>query len=141
MKVHKQLIVPDRVRRPPSDGWSWIDRRFFREYGDRLERDAILLYVFLISVGDKDGLSYYGDNRIADILHMTEVAVVRARDELQFQDLLAYQFPLYQVLALPQPQCRTSASTPTAIGDIMRQVLAQHDDDAMPLRIRRGFTR
>jgi len=141
MKVHKQLIVPDRVRRPPSDGWSWIDRRFFREYGDRLDHDAILLYVFLTTVGDRDGLSYYGDDRIAGLLRMTEAAVARARDELQFQDLVAYQFPLYQVLALPQPQRRTSASTPTAIGDIMRQVLARHDDDAMPLRLRRGFTR
>ncbi len=141
MKVHKQPIVPDRVRRPPSDGWSWIDRRFLREYGDRLERDAILLYVFLISVGDKDGLSYYGDDRIAGLLRMTEAGVVQARDELQFHDLVAYQFPLYQVLALPQPQNRASTSTPTAIGDIMREVLAGHEDAAMPLRRRGGFTR
>ena len=45
MRVPKQAILTDRVRRPPSDGWSWIDRRFFREYAERLEHDTLLLYL------------------------------------------------------------------------------------------------
>jgi hypothetical protein len=141
MRVPKQAILTDRVRRPPSDGWSWIDRRFFREYAERLEHDTLLLYFFLISVGDKDGLSYYGDERIAGQLRMTEAAVIRARDELLFQDLVAYQFPLYQVLALPRREVRTTTSAPTAIGDIMRQLLARPEEGVLPRQERRGLAR
>jgi len=99
--VRKQVLLPDRVRRPPSDGWSWIDRRFLREHAPRLSHDAILLYFFLAAVSDKDGLSFYGDASIAVRLRMGEMAVVRARDELVAADLLAYRAPLAQVLSLP----------------------------------------
>jgi hypothetical protein len=34
--IHKELLIPDRVRRPPREGWSWIDRRFLREHAARL---------------------------------------------------------------------------------------------------------
>jgi len=32
---------------PPTDGWSWIDRRFLREHAGRLSHEAIVLYFFL----------------------------------------------------------------------------------------------
>ena len=63
--IHKQILVPDRVRRPPTEGWSWIDRRFLREHAPRLSHEAIVLYFFLAAVSDKDGLSFYGDASIA----------------------------------------------------------------------------
>ena len=53
--IHKHILVPDRVRRPPPDGWSWIDRRFLREHAPRLSHEAIILYFFLAAVSDKDG--------------------------------------------------------------------------------------
>ena len=99
--IHKQVLVPDRVRRPPTAGWSWIDRRFLRERAPRLTHEAIVLYFFLAAVSDKDGLSFYGDASIAVRLRMTEAAVVRARDELVAEDLVAYRAPLVQVLSLP----------------------------------------
>ena len=34
MIVKKRVLLPDRRRRLPSRGWSWIDRRFLREYAD-----------------------------------------------------------------------------------------------------------
>ena len=63
--IQKHLLVPDRVRRPPREGFSWIDRRFLREYAARLTGDAILLYFFLAAVADKQGLSYYSEASIA----------------------------------------------------------------------------
>lgn len=129
MKVKKYLIVPDRIRRPPPEGWSWIDRRFFREYAQRLHHHAILLYVFLISVGDKDGLSYYSDSTIASRFRIPEHAITGARDELLLEDLVAYEHPLYQVLALPQRSARRTPSEPTVIADIMREVL-EHGGEA-----------
>jgi hypothetical protein len=42
-KIQKKLLLPDRVRRPPEEGFSWVDRRFLQDYAPRLSRDAILL--------------------------------------------------------------------------------------------------
>jgi hypothetical protein len=99
--IEKQVLVPDRVRRPPGAGWSWIDRRFLREHASRLSHEAIVVYLFLAAVSDQKGLSFYSDASIAVRLRMGEQAVVRARDELVREDLVAYRVPLTQVLSLP----------------------------------------
>jgi len=102
--THKRILVADRVRRPPADGFSWIDRRFLHEFAGRLTHDAIVLYFFLAAVSDKHGLSYWKDATMAVRLRMPEEAVVSARDELLHQDLVAYHSPLTQVLSLPVPR-------------------------------------
>ena len=104
MTVHKRILIENRVRHLPADGFSWIDRRFLREFAARLSGDAVFLYFFLAAVSDKHGLSYYADTTLAARLRIGEVAVVRARDELIAADLVAYQPPLTQVLSLPAPR-------------------------------------
>jgi hypothetical protein len=99
--IKKKLLVPDRVRRPPDEGFSWLDRRFLREHASKLTGDAILLYFFLAAVSDKQGLSFYSDTTIAVRLRMREQTVVEAREELITYDLVAYRAPLTQVLSLP----------------------------------------
>ena len=74
--IQKQLLVPDRVRRPPREGWSWIDRRFLKQHASRLSHEAILLYFFLAAVSDRNGLSFYSDTSTALRLRMGEQAVV-----------------------------------------------------------------
>ena len=101
--THKRILVADRVRQPPTSGFSWIDRRFLREFATRLSHDAIVLYFFLAAVSDKHGLSYWRDATVAVRLRMPERAVAAARDELLTHDLVAYQTPLTQVLSLPKP--------------------------------------
>ncbi len=91
--IEKKLLVPDRVRRPPKEGFSWIDRRFLREHAARLTGDAVMLYFFLAAVSDKQGLSFYSDSTIAVRLRMREQAVVEAREELITHDLVAYRSP------------------------------------------------
>ena len=110
MSVRKRILAKERVRKPPSEGWSWIDRRFLRDHASRLSHDAILLYFFLAAVSDKQGLSFYGDSTIAVRLRMREQTVVEAREELITHDLVAYQSPLTQVLSLP-PQRRLIPGT------------------------------
>jgi hypothetical protein len=100
--IQKQVLVPDRVRRPPREGWSWTDRRFLREHAPRLSHEAIFLYLFLAAVSDQKGLSFYNDASIAIRLRIGEQVVVRARDELVREDLVAYRTPLTQVLSLPE---------------------------------------
>ena len=99
--IEKRILIADRVRRPPREGFSWIDRRFLREFASKLTGDAILLYFFLSAVSDKDGLSFYSDSSIAVRLRMREEHVVAAREDLLTHDLVAYQLPLTQVLSLP----------------------------------------
>jgi hypothetical protein len=99
--IEKRILIADRVRRPPREGFSWIDRRFLREFASKLSGDAILLYFFLSAVSDKDGLSFYSDSSIAVRLRMREEHVVTAREDLLTHDLVAYQPPLTQVLSLP----------------------------------------
>jgi hypothetical protein len=118
--INKQVLVADRVRRPPREGWSWIDRRFLRDHASRLSHEAILLYFFLAAVSDKHGLSFYRDATIAVRLRMEEQAVVRAREELVSEDLVAYRLPLTQVLSLRPPALVRRGGGLQQLGDIFR---------------------
>ena len=117
--IQKQVLVRDRVRRPPREGWSWIDRRFLREHASRLSHEAIFVYLFLAAVSDQEGLSFYNDASIAVRLRMGEQAVVRARDELVREDLVAYRAPLTQVLSLPD-RSRVSRGGLTSLSEMFR---------------------
>jgi len=99
--IQKHVLVADRVRRPPGEGFSWVDRRFLREFASRLSGDAVFLYLFLAAVSDRQGLSFYRDTTLAVRLRMREEAVVAAREELLTHDLIAFHPPLTQVLSLP----------------------------------------
>jgi hypothetical protein len=99
--TQKRILLADRLRRPPATGWSWVDRRFLREHGDYLSRDATLLYLFLAAVADRHGLSFYSDHTLSSRLHLSPQAVAQARQELLDRDLIAQQLPLVQVLSLP----------------------------------------
>ena len=101
--IAKRILVPERLRRPPATGWSWVDRRFLREHGDYLSREALLLYFFLAAVADRHGLSFYSDHTLTSRLQLSSQALERARQELLERDLIAHQLPLVQVLSLPAP--------------------------------------
>jgi len=101
--IPKRILVPERLRRPPATGWSWVDRRFLREHGDYLSREAVLLYLFLVAVADRHGLSFYSDYTLTSRLQLSPQALERARQELLERDLIACQLPLVQVLSLPTP--------------------------------------
>jgi hypothetical protein len=131
--IHKQVLLPHRVRRPPTDGWSWIDRRFVREFAPRLSQEAILLYFFLAAVSDKDGLSFYRETTIAVRLRTSEAAVVRARDELVATDLVAYRAPLVQVLSLPHVGVESREGGLMRFGEFLR-TLATSSPPADPRR-------
>jgi hypothetical protein len=122
--IEKRILVADRLRRPPATGWSWVDRRFVREQGDYLSREAILLYLFLSAVADRHGLSFYSDTTLASRLRLTQPALAQAREELRERDLIAYQLPLVQVLSLPQPGVKRRSEPGRGLillGDLFRQ--------------------
>ena len=130
--IAKQVLVPDRVRRPPAQGWSWIDRRFLQEYAPRLSHEAIFLYLFLAAVSDRNGLSFYSEASMAVRLRMSERSVVQARDELVREDLIAFRPPLTQVLSLPRRDQvqRGGPAGPASLSEMLQAALRQADAPA-----------
>ena len=125
--IHKRILVPERLRRPPSTGWSWLDRRFLREHADQLSSEAVLLYLFLSAVADRHGLSFYGDNTLATRLRLTKPVLQQAREELLARDLIAHQLPLIQVLSLPSRSVSRRAEPGQGLirlGELFRQAVA-----------------
>lgn len=101
--IQKRVLVPERVRKIPPSGFSWIDRRFVRDrFITQLREPEVLLYLFLTTVSDAQGLSFWADPTGAKLLQLEERVVVGARDGLVQADLVAYRYPLYQVLSLPE---------------------------------------
>lgn len=98
--MHKRPISPAQLRRVPSQ-FSWVDQRLVREHLiDRLSHEACALSLFLVTVADAQGLSYYADHSLCQRLSMALPLLRRARQVLIQQGLVAYRRPLYQVLAL-----------------------------------------
>jgi hypothetical protein len=101
-KSRPQPPRPDR-RRSIRGSFSWIDHCFLREGFDQgLSRLEKLLYFILVAVSNKDGVSFYSDARLAELLDIRfPHELEAARNELVARDLIAYEAGIYQVLDLP----------------------------------------
>ena len=101
MKAIKQLLRPERLRQVPRQ-FSWVDQALVQQHFiDRCEAHSAALYLFLVTVSDAQGLSYYGASTLARRLRLSDEQFAAARQQLIELDLIAYRSPLYQVLALP----------------------------------------
>jgi hypothetical protein len=108
--VTKQPICPDRIRKTPKR-FSWLDHRLVSDhYIDRCTHAAAALYLFLVTVADARGMSYYSARTLAQRLAMDEHTLVRTRDELVDIGLIAYRKPLYQVLAIAAEPIRQTGT-------------------------------
>jgi hypothetical protein len=117
MMCGKFLVKPSRLRRVPPR-FSWVDQRLVRHGHLRgCGQEALALYLFLVIVGDANGLSWYSDLRLCLELGMDQTALDTARRKLEAAELIAYAPPFYQVLEVPDhpPSVRGSApDTPRA---------------------------
>ena len=101
----KRVLCPERMRTIPPQ-FSWVDHRLVREpYLDRCDPPAAALYLFLVTVADAQGLSYYSDAALGRRLSIGLARLSQARGDLICVGLIAYQRPLYQVLALDSGCC------------------------------------
>jgi hypothetical protein len=101
VKAIKQLLRPERLRQVPRQ-FSWVDQALVQQHFiDRCEARSAALYLFLVTVSDAQGLSYYGAPTLARRLRLSDEQFAAARQQLIDLDLIAYRSPLYQVLALP----------------------------------------
>jgi hypothetical protein len=132
--VVKRILCPERLRRVPKQ-FSWVDHCLVRDKRIcGLSHASLALYLFLVTVGDADGISFYSDAALTRLLTMDVLLLVRARLELCNAGLIAYSRPLYQVLSLEQavapvpaalceyPSPR-SAGEATHISNVLRQIL------------------
>ena len=102
--MNKRLLRPERLRRVPEQ-FSWVDHRLVREHHlARCTLEGSALYLFLLTVADAEGLSYYGDRTLIARSSLDGGSLPRARNQLIDADLIAYQAPLYQVLSLDPPR-------------------------------------
>lgn len=113
MKTVKQLLRPERLRQVPAQ-FSWIDQALVqRHLIDRCDARAAALYLFLVTVADAQGLSYYGSSSLTQRLHLSDEELSAARQQLIDLELVAFSAPLYQVLAISGTTAAPrSASTP-----------------------------
>jgi hypothetical protein len=127
--MDKRPLSLAKLRRVPPQ-FSWVDQRLVRErYIDQLSHEACTLYLFLITVADAQGLSYYADASLCQRLSLTSTALHQARQALITRGLVAYQRPLYQVLAL---DAASGGVTPSAAPGAV---------DADPVDIKAVFAR
>ena len=60
----KEIVDRCRLRRVP-EGFGWVDHRFVRDGHVRgRSGGALALYLFLVTVADGDGVSYYSDETL-----------------------------------------------------------------------------
>ena len=90
-------------------------------YFVRCDHSAWALYLFLVSVADAQGLSYYSDAALARRLNLAAPALAASRQQLIASGLLAYEKPLYQVLSLEPVGAPRSG--PIRLGELLRQAL------------------
>jgi len=89
MAVIKRVLCPQRLRRVPRQ-FSWIDHRLVRDrHIVGRSAEALALYLFLVTVADGAGLSYYSDPGICQLLPLDGAALARARRELLAAGLIA----------------------------------------------------
>lgn len=127
----REAIVPQRRRRIPEQ-FSWVDHRLVRDgYIRGRSTTALGLYLFLVTVADADGLSWYSESTLFSHLSFTVGQLQAARMELEQAGLIAYRKPLYQVLDLA-PTIATSRqrrdtgierSEVMSVGEVLQSIL------------------
>ena len=118
----KEIVDRGRLRRVP-EGFGWVDHRLVRDGHVRgRSGGALALYLFLVTVADGDGVSYYSDETLCGHLGFNLYDLSKFRGELVESWLVAWSRPFYQVLALPcagedRPDFKEAPRIPHEIGD------------------------
>lgn len=130
-------IVPTRVRSLQGDGFCFIPNRFLRDgFFVSLTRDELALYLLLILVGDRNGVSFYHYDTLCSMLEVTLEQYLDARNVLIDKDLLAYDGTRFQVLSLPE-RPRPRAATPLRT----EADFEAHDPATIRQLVRRSFSK
>lgn len=101
-RITYQAVCRDRIR-VIRTGFGWVDHRLVRHrHVDRCSVQALALYLFLVTVADADGVSFWSDKATCERLPLTMAELLVCRQELIAAELIAYEKPVTQVLSLPE---------------------------------------
>lgn len=107
--IAKKVLFPERVRRIQGS-FAFIEHRFLQGgFWETLSHHELLLYVFLVLVGDRKGLSYYSYDKICTLLKISVDEYIVARNALIEKDLIGFDGHLFQVLSLPDAPVASGA--------------------------------
>ena len=129
--INKKILLPHRVRRI-NGGFSYIPHRFLTDgFLSSLSQKELLLYLFLVLVSDRYGLSFYCYDSICSLLELTADQYIEAREGLMEKNLIAFDGSLFQVLDLPSKPIELKApkEDPAAIAQLIRQSIKEDKDD------------
>src|SRR5262245_43583872 len=116
-QMHKRPIALAKLRRVPPQ-CSGVDQRLVRDRSiDQLSPPACALSLSLRTVADAQGLRYDADPSLCQRLSLTDPELHQARQALITRDLIAYQRPLYQVLALDAARSEATTRPSTVVVD------------------------
>ena len=102
----RKPIRLDRVRSIPGS-FSWIDRDILHHgWLSALSKEELLLYFFLTVVAGPEGMSFWSHATIAKLLKLSLEEILTALQGLIGKDLVAFSYPTYQVLSLPERRRR-----------------------------------
>ena len=96
------ILCPKRIRKI-NGSFAFIEHRFLGDgFFASLDHHELLLYLFLVIVGDRNGISFYGYDKICALLRTSLDEHILARDSLIEKDLIAFDGKFFQVLSLPE---------------------------------------
>ena len=117
--IEKTPLIADRVRKIHGS-FAFIEHRFLRNgFWAGLEQQELLLYLFLVLVADRQGLSYYSFDKICSLMATTPDEYIIARNALIKKDLVAFDGLLFQVLSLPGKPVLPSSHPLTTEADMV----------------------
>lgn len=135
------ILCPERLRHVPRQ-FSWVDHRLVRDrHIQGPSAPALSLYLFLCTVADARGMSYYSDGSAGTLLQLSSGQLRDARGELMQAGLIAYRRPFYQVLSL-EPAAPGVVWAPAAgpervggvrpVAEVLRLLLEKKRDEEGP---------
>lgn len=119
--IEKTPLVSHRIR-TINGSFAWISHRFLRQgFWGSLTHHELLVYLFLVIVGDRQGISYYSFDKICSLVAISPDEYIVARDGLIDKDLISFDGYLFQVLSLPEQVIATPRSPLITKKDMQRE--------------------
>ena len=88
---------------------------------------ALALYLFLVTVADRNGISYYSDKVLGKHINMNRIDLGKFRRELCRGKLIAYRKPYYQVLKMPHTEAENQN-----FSEVLRLALDPENEHSQP---------
>lgn len=118
--IEKKVLNQQRIRKI-SGSFAFVPHGFLRQgFWASLSHHELLLYLFLVLVADRQGLSYYSFDKICTLVAITLDDYILARNSLIDKDLIAFDGHLYQVLSLPT-QLVDEQQAPISVKDMKQK--------------------